>query len=352
MKNIYIGLLTLLFLFSQKDSKYFVVYLSILVLLIIFSSLGCITIENFEISNEAVQNIASIYNSDKISVSNADITSSLTTNNLYASTISSPNITLASTNSSDNYGYSLNRTDENNKNHIWNLLHANQAYGQNDLQFWELKAGTDGLACNSSSSDAICSPHFIVKSGGNIEMNNNLSIKKDLSIINNLTSTGNISTTGNLSIGGNLIQNNIYRKHNIAGYFHINQNSFKIPLYYGWNMMYPDTTKALNLRKNSGFDQSMISFSGITAVDDDLIQKKNKYRFFPRYLIVFPGYIARLYYDDVPSTDIDVFTSGEHNLENPLPPVGFGKVVSLIYISLDEEGPYSANLNKPSLLTK
>nr|VFK80343.1 MAG: Collagen triple helix repeat-containing protein [Candidatus Kentron sp. SD] len=67
------------------------------------------------------------------------------------------------------YALSLDRIDEDNRNHAWNFWHMNKAYVQNSLEIWEYKTDGKGLACNGNSADgAMCTPRFVIKEGGNV----------------------------------------------------------------------------------------------------------------------------------------------------------------------------------------
>lgn len=291
-------------------------------------------IENMEgmssLSNEAIQGIASIYNNDKLIVTNANISGNLNVGN---TTISgklttapidvSDRVNLTSPNVSSLSGYKMTRTDEDGVLHEWASYHTPKSYGQNDYQIWEYKMGSDGKNCGSVAG-GVCSPRFIISQGGNVKI------------------PGSLNVNGNVNVYGNMIRSApIYRKHDVAGYFGIYAYGFRIPLYYGWNMLWPDHDRSMNLRKHTSAPVSYQNIDMRNAGNGD----KN---WTPRFLTVYPGYIARFYYWDVKSTDSDIYNSGEYDWTGGSP--GGGLKVHLIYISLVEEGPYG-NTSQPSVLT-
>nr|VFJ78068.1 MAG: Collagen triple helix repeat-containing protein [Candidatus Kentron sp. FW] len=67
------------------------------------------------------------------------------------------------------YGLSLDRLDENNRNHTWKFWHMNKNYRQNSLEIWEYKADGKGLFCDGDAADgAICGPQLVIEEGGNV----------------------------------------------------------------------------------------------------------------------------------------------------------------------------------------
>lgn len=337
--NVYIGVFAVLFLFSQKDSSYFSMYLTIIVLITMCLVFGIDMEEGFQVSNEAIQNVSAIYNTGKLTVTNADVGDTLTAKKInvgegiVARTVSGGKLTMLSPNSTDIFDVSLERKDEDNKSHSWSLWHMNKQYGQNDLQFWEYKTGDDGKTCGSTTG--ICGPRFSLLAGGGARLENDLTVK------------------GNVTINGISNMNPLRRKHDVAGYFKIRAFGRKTPLYYGWNQLWPDHNYAINLMARHKIPLCCSDVDMRNAGDND----KN---WTPRHLVVFPGYVARLYYWDVPSTPADVYTTGEYDWENyvgmydpvgrsPNGSPGNGLRVHVICITYAEDGAF-ADTRKPSEL--
>lgn len=277
------------------------------------------------LSNEAIQNIASVYNLNKIDASNATITGDLTSasatiaNGLVAGKITSSNINVVAPDSSGYYGYNLSRTDENGSNHGWSLYHTPKINGQNDLQFWESMVGSDGKSCDSKSG-GFCTPRLIISQGGDVKANGNMVIG------------GNTTVNSDIIVTGKLKKNNmLYRKNDVAGYFGVFGYARRVPLYYGWNMMAPDHNRTMNLRKKTSLP---VSYSGIDMRDGS----DGDQNWTPRFLTVFPDYLVRFYYYDVPSTDKDVYAEGEYDWTSESP--GQGRRVHLINVSF-KESPYN-----------
>lgn len=67
----------------------------------------------------------------------------------------------------NNYGVSLERTDEDTKYHAWTFWHANtQNNTKNSLEIWEYKANEKSDAC--TAQDSSCYPRLVIKEGGNV----------------------------------------------------------------------------------------------------------------------------------------------------------------------------------------
>ena len=275
--------------------------ITIVILVLILICIYCLTIprksENFTsdmaLSNEAIQTIASVYNQNSLTTANAAISNGLTANQ-----ITTANATI-------NNGLTANQITTANAT-ISNGLTANQITTANATI-------NNGLTANT-----------IALTGG-------------------LTS-GTVNTT-DLTVNGNLLkQAMIYRKNDPAGYFGISNSANRTVLYYGWNMMWSDDLdRTGKLRKYAGSSLPVV-FSGMDLRNGS----DNNPQFYPRSLIVYPGYIARLYYWDVPSTDRDVYVSGMYDFTTN--PPGNGRRVHIICVTLAEDGPQSIVVN-PSALT-
>jgi hypothetical protein len=296
--------------------------------------------ENFQASNEAVQNVSAIYNTGKLTVTNADIGDTVTAKKLNIADITSSgnivttgkvtgsNLTVSSPDTSGIYNMSLDRKDEDGKSHTWSLWHMNKTYGDNDLQFWEYKAGDDGKTCGSTTG--ICGRRFSLLSGGGASVENDLTVK------------------GNMTIDGVSNMNPLRRKHDIAGYFKLRAWGYKTPLYYGWNQMWQNHDFGIGLMKRH---RKPVYYPNINM----WAHSDNDPNWTPRHLVVFPGYIARFYYNDIASTAADVYPAGEYDWENydfvKNASPGNGKRVILIYISLAEEGAFPDTRNPGALTT-
>lgn len=67
------------------------------------------------------------------------------------------------------YGLSLDRIDENQRQHRWTFWHMNKGYGQNSLQIWEYKADSKGNTCGGDGKDgAMCDARLTIREGGNV----------------------------------------------------------------------------------------------------------------------------------------------------------------------------------------
>lgn len=89
----------------------------------------------------------------------------------------------------NNYGVSLERTDEDTKYHAWTFWQMNDHdNNKNALEIWEYKANGKGEACTASG--ILCSPRLVIKEGGNIGIgddpgNYKLYVDGDLSVNGN-----------------------------------------------------------------------------------------------------------------------------------------------------------------------
>lgn len=89
----------------------------------------------------------------------------------------------------NNYGISLERTDEDTKYHAWTFWQMNDHdNNKNALEIWEYKANGKGEACTASG--ILCSPRLVIKEGGNIGIgddpgNYKLYVNGDLSVNGN-----------------------------------------------------------------------------------------------------------------------------------------------------------------------
>ncbi len=264
----------------------YVIILAILLIILYVVNSNDQSKEHFDITNEAAQGIASIYNSNKFSVTNANITDTLTTKTLNATSVTADSQVVKTSNVSGVF-----------------------------------------------TADSIITPNTVTA--------NNITASGNITAGGNVT-TNNAVINGNTTVTGQLIKKSpVYRKHDPAGYFGIYAYGFTIPLYYGWNMMWGDHNRSMNLRKKTSLPVSYANTDMRNAGDGDQ-------NWTPRFLTVFPGYIARFYYWDVPSTNNDIYNSGEYDWTGGSP--GNNKRVHLINISLLEEGPNS-NTSSASSLT-
>jgi len=160
--------------------------------------------------------------------------------------------------------------------------------------------------------------------GGNIAITGNEDIK------GNLTVTGNETVNGIMTIGGALMMAPIYRKHMPAGYIFVRAYGFKIPLYYGFNQMWPDHNVAMVVKSKLGAKQNMMHYTNID------IRQAGDPNWTPRYLTVLPGYKIRLYYWGPFFVAKDAaYATGEYDWEGGSP----GNALHGAYVSLAEENP-------------
>ena len=119
---------------------------------------------------------------------------------------------------------------------------------------------------------------------------------------NNLQVDGTISVSTGLDAFGEL---NVYNKINYTGMgntsmpvgcFKIRYNSYQVPLYYGWNIMWDNNTDSEKLRTsikwNNLTDERFFHYAGIDMRSgvDKIINNWT-----PRYISVMPGYKFRFY---------------------------------------------------------
>jgi hypothetical protein len=148
---------------------------------------------------------------------------------------------------------------------------------------------------------------------------------------------GNLTVQGNIGVNGDFIRTNpIYRKHDIAGYFHIRAYGWRTPLYYGFNMMWNDHNIKEAVRRKWGWNESMFS----NTIHD--MRQHNDPNWTARCLIVFPGYKVNMYDWDgsFRETHGKAFVAGEHG-----PFLDGMPLVHGIFVSLAEEGDAPARIN-------
>jgi hypothetical protein len=249
-------------------------------------------LEHLEGSNEAIQTVASVYNSSSMTVKDLNITGNLTCS------------------------------------------------GTSKLGMWEVRGDKIGI---KDRGDIELSPDKWVRLYDyGTATYNPCGFAGNQSWVQSGSYAGGTTTIGSLKIGGStLTETNLkpllLRKNNIAGYFSIRGLAYKIPLYYGCNMLWPDHNVSVNIVKNTVKSQKYIwqSYYDMRNARD------NDQNWVPRSLIVFAGYIVRFYYWDAPSTAKEIFTEGEYEW----PDNTFTRRVHLIFVSLVEEGPYPDDRN-------
>jgi len=145
----------------------------------------------------------------------------------------------------------------------------------------------------------------------------------------------NLRVDGGLTVGGHFILNNpIYRKHDIAGYFHIRAYGWRTPLYYGFNMMWSDHNIKEAVRAKWGWNESMFSHS----IHD--MRQHGDPNWHARYLVVFPGYKIKIYSWDGSFIDrVGVRGAGEYPFGDGVP------TIHGAFVSLAEEGDPPERIN-------
>jgi len=201
--------------------------------------------------------------------------------------------------------------------------------------------------------------------------NNGSIIANKISVLNSLDISGNVNisgnttsnnTTSNNTTSNNTTSNNIrtkyitgvdasgiifgsdvsgiimplmYRKYMVAGYFKVKAYGYKVPLYYGWNILWKnDQSDRIASRLMVYEYTNSRSINNVSNAYIDTRDGGNN-NWYPRGLVLFPGYYARLLYWDINSTNNDTFSSGIYNWITPIN----NKNVHLIHITLQEEGP-------------
>ena len=166
---------------------------------------------------------------------------------------------------------------------------------------------------------------------GIITANTDINTTGTLTVGKGATLTGDVNINDNLTVNKNLIRMNpIYRKHDIAGYYQIRAYGYKIPIYYGFNMLWADHNYKERLRQKYKWEEYMFSYTNL-----DLRQSNDgDQNWVARYLVIFPGYKARMYSwgsNQMEDRDNKIYTSGEYPFSDN------NKRLHSIFIALDEE---------------
>jgi hypothetical protein len=150
-----------------------------------------------------------------------------------------------------------------------------------------------------------------------------------------LDHNANLRVDGGLTVGGDFIRSNhLYRKHDVAGYFHIRAYGWKTPLYFGFNMMWNDHNVKEAVRRRWGWNESMFSHS----IHD--MRQHGDANWQARYLVVFPGYRIRLYSWDGSFIDrLGVRAAGGHGFPDT------NQVIHGAFVTLAEEGDPPERIN-------
>lgn len=264
-----------------------------ILILVIFSIILSLD-SNYEFehltSNEAVQSIASIYNNSAMTVSDLNVTGKLT---VTGDIVGQNNLSVAKTSTLGKWSVRDNRIgisglgDLHLADDKWVRL-----YDYNTTNY-----NPSGLAGS------------------------------------NLWSGGGL-TVGGVGLSGTNLGSLILRKTNVAGYFGIRGYASKTPIYYGWNMMWKDHNRLLNLVSRSGKPMRYTY-----SADYDMRQSSDgDENWRPRTLVLFPGYIAKFFYWSIASSaSRDVINTGEYEWGDGT----FPGRVHAIYVSLVEEGAYA-----------
>jgi hypothetical protein len=127
----------------------------------------------------------------------------------------------------------------------------------------------------------------------------------------------------------------MYRKNMVAGYFKVKAFGYRVPLYYGWNLLWQNGDSDLLASRLMVYETTNgRSINNVSYANIDTRQYVDK-NWSPRGLVLFPGYYARLMYWDINSTNIDIFSSGVYDWITLLNQ----NFVHLIHITFQEEGP-------------
>jgi hypothetical protein len=118
------------------------------------------------------------------------------------------------------------------------------------------------------------------------------------------TEPNDLFVTGKLQILDPII-----RKNQIAGYFKVRAYGYKVPLHYGFNILFENYDRTEKLRNSHGFPESQIHHYRATAMNGT-----PNTDWHPRYLVVFPGYKIRIYFwrSDGFETSTASYPPGEH----------------------------------------
>jgi len=267
------------------------VLIFMIIFLIIILSFWNKSIEGYQ-DTEIIDNIASLLNTENMIVTNLTTTGAINANSIDSTTAVAKSIS----------GQSINITESNGGvDNVWKLTSE-----KNSLKLDH---------CKSCSQESDCSDGKMCN--------------------NNIVSFGSegVSILGNLSLTGNIKMNDMFRKNQPAGYFGVYAYAYKVPLFYGWNIMWLDHNRSMNLRKNT---KKPVRYVGLD------MRANNDDNWIPRYLTIFPGYIAKLYYWGSNSTAADAYSAGDYDWTSGSPSGNRGPVC-LIYVSFDTEGPYPSN---------
>ena len=128
--------------------------------------------------------------------------------------------------------------------------------------------------------------------------------KADGTVANNLTVTGNLT----------VLDPDMF-KSQVAGYYHISAAVYKVPLYYGINMMWNDGDFAERNRNAYGFTTTQVHFTGLDMRNGN----DGSQVWMPRGLVVNPGYQIKLFMGNGPPYNAlgkSSFKKGSYSFSN------------------------------------
>ena len=258
--------------------------LETLIIIYLFALVICyskmLNIEGFD-NNEALQNIASMYNSGTMTVQNLKVTGNA---DITGSTLIGGNTSIGGNAS---IGGNTNVSGISTLGKF--IIKDSTISAQNSLD----------MIFNTDKSIKVCDVGTDTLSSGSFQI-------------------GNIVSQNSLRVGNaSVIEQDFSRltkkNINMAGLFGVRGYSSRVPLYFGWNMLWSDkntTTFAKNLiaRYGSGLTAGNLSYCGL-----EMTQSDNKdTNWHPAYLALLPGYVAKFFYWDFVSTTNDIYTEGQY----------------------------------------
>ena len=154
-------------------------------------------------------------------------------------------------------------------------------------------------------------PKDLNVSGSIVTAGENFTINSPSVSINSPTTTIN----GNLNINGMINYPAAILPYPIdpCGYFKVRAYGKRVPLYYGWNMLWRDNTWSESLRTKQKWNGSTSEqFVNYVSFDNDLGSNSDT-NWSARYLAVKPGFKITPYINDGPMVKKDTYTAGEYN---------------------------------------
>ena len=146
----------------------------------------------------------------------------------------------------------------------------------------------------------------------------------------------NLRVSGDLIAQGSVIRNNpIYRNHDVAGYLQIRAFGYKIPLYYGFNMLFRNHDIMNSIRIKNNLKDYQCNYNNVDIATNVRADDKN---YTLRYLTIFPSYKAKIYYHLWKSGAI--VNAGEHAFDDSQT-----QILHAVWVVLDSEQDPPVTIN-------